>query len=779
MISTTAKDGILKIAQDYCRHGWAVVPIPYKTKSPLIKGWQNLRLTDADIPNHFNGQPQNIGVLLGEPSGWLVDVDVDHMEAVALAREYLPPTDARFGRESKPESHWLYRVIAPIETAKFQTANRAMLVELRATGCQTVFPGSTHPSGEVIRWDHEGEPATIDPAELLETVRSLAECAAEQIGETIKHPAPAMQHRRATQTTGDADRAWRYVTKMPDAIAGQGGHNATFTAACELFRFGLSDADARQLLTRFNAEKCSPLWTDSELGHKLADARERVASDGEFGSRLNDRPGKMKESHAAQVKDSDESFDHRADCAGDPIEAARAGRPWPATEYAMSRRFVHNAKGRWLFDARVGCGRYWDGKRWRPDENRVHATRIVAETSRRIFAECAALPAGRDDLSKELSQWAIRSQQRCVIDNTVELASRQIEMCPDSNSWDADAMLLNCGNGIFDARTFELKPHDPAALLTRLAPAHYDPRAADPLFSRVLTDWLPNEADRAFVQRAAGTGITGEILENLFLTHGPTSSGKSSFIESIAKTLGDYAATADFASFLKSTMGRHGGAASEDIARLAGTRFVKSSETERGRELADGLIKNMTGGESITARFLYRGSFEFTPGFKIWLICNAAPSIDAEDDAIWRRVIRVPFNHTIPVEKRDPRVKARLIDPADLGPTILNWLIEGYREYKRIGLAPPTSIIAARDELRNDMDVLGQFFDERLVFGVGHVTTAKDVAAAYDQWAHDQGYRFRASPKRIAAALGKRGCEQSRTRFGKQWIGVGVSACTL
>lgn len=468
--------------------------------------------------------------------------------------------------------------------------------------------------------------------------------------------------------------------------------------------------------------------------------------------------------------------DHRADCAGDPIEAARAGRPWPATEYAMARRFVINAKGRWLFDARVGCGRYWDGKRWRLDENRVHATRIVAETSRRIFAECAALPSGRDDLSKELSQWAIRSQQRCVIDNTVELASRQIELCPDSNSWDADAMLLNCGNGIFDARLFQLKPHDPAMMLTRLAPANYDSSAADPMFFKVLIDWLPDAADRAFIQRAAGTCITGEILENLFLAHGPTSSGKSSFIESIAKTLGDYAATADFASFLKSTTGRHGGAASEDVARLAGTRFVKSSETEKGRELADGLVKNMTGGESITARFLYRGSFEFTPGFKLWLICNDAPNIDAEDDALWRRVIRVPFNHTIPTEKRDPRVKARLVDPADMGPTILGWLIEGYREYQRIGLAPPTSILQARDELRGDMDILGQFFDECLFFGVGHVVTSKDVATAYDQWAHEQGYRFRASPKRIAAALSKRGCVASRTRFGKQWIGVGVGA---
>ena len=141
----------------YAQRGWSVIPVPHRSKNPGFNGWEQLRLRDDTIGNHFNGQPQNIGVLLGEPSGWLIDVDLDHPRAVELAPEFLPPTPAVFGRPGKQRSHWIYRVTSPAATKKFRSKSAGMLVELRSTGMQTVFPPSTHESGETIAWDGEAQ----------------------------------------------------------------------------------------------------------------------------------------------------------------------------------------------------------------------------------------------------------------------------------------------------------------------------------------------------------------------------------------------------------------------------------------------------------------------------------------------------------------------------------------------------------------------------------------------------------------------------------------------
>ena len=141
-------------ARTYIARGWAVVPIPPRSKAPVLPAWQKLRLTAEEVPQHFS-PGANIGVLLGEPSGWLIDVDLDHALARELAPRFLPSTSAIFGRDGSPRSHWLYVTEAPTHK---RTSPHGMLVELRSTGLQTVFPGSTHPTGESIRWDEDGEP---------------------------------------------------------------------------------------------------------------------------------------------------------------------------------------------------------------------------------------------------------------------------------------------------------------------------------------------------------------------------------------------------------------------------------------------------------------------------------------------------------------------------------------------------------------------------------------------------------------------------------------------
>jgi hypothetical protein len=173
----------LDISRAYLRRGWMPIPVPFKSKNPGFKDWQKFAVTENDLPAYFNGQPQNIGVLLGEASGGLVDVDLDCHAAVALAPIFLPHTGAIFGRDSKRRSHWLY--YSSLSTRKFRDpaleqpagkseGDKAMLVELRSTGGQTIFPGSVHESGEEISWDSNSNLARVEAKELESAVARLA-----------------------------------------------------------------------------------------------------------------------------------------------------------------------------------------------------------------------------------------------------------------------------------------------------------------------------------------------------------------------------------------------------------------------------------------------------------------------------------------------------------------------------------------------------------------------------------------------------------------------------
>ncbi|MCY2987173.1 MAG: bifunctional DNA primase/polymerase [Planctomycetota bacterium] len=281
-------------AIEYIGRGLAPIPVPYQTKKPVLTGWTELRITAEAVGKYFNGQQSNIGVLLGEPSGWLIDIDLDHPKAVAMAHTYLPETKAVFGRAGKPRSHFLYRVSAPIATHKRKHDPLGMIVELRSSGCQTVFPPSVHPSGESITWDCDGKPAIVTPKELRECVDLLADAVLRECGidpaaqTTTKIPQPTKTASGPTRAEL-VERCWRYVQKMPDAISGQGGHNATLAAACECFRFGLTDAEAEEIMRRFNGSKTGgEPWSDKELDHKLQDAREKVTAAGEFDCRLRE-----------------------------------------------------------------------------------------------------------------------------------------------------------------------------------------------------------------------------------------------------------------------------------------------------------------------------------------------------------------------------------------------------------------------------------------------------------------------------------------------------------
>jgi len=277
-------------AATYMLFGWRPIPIPAREKSPRIPNWTAYVAPESDLDRVFR-DPSNIGILLGEPSGHLIDVDLDHPEAVRLADQYLPPTAAVFGRESKPRSHRLYYVPGGMASKKFQTARTTtagsiMFVEIRSTGLQTVFPPSMHPSGERIEWDDSGttgDPATISAEALQTAVGELADAAMLAAGVTAKasdngtarlHPGNGNSTRMEPIDSEDAvKRALLYIAKMPGAVSGQGGHAATLTAANALVNgFCLSVPVALDILEQVYNPRCDPPWTEKELRHKCNEA---------------------------------------------------------------------------------------------------------------------------------------------------------------------------------------------------------------------------------------------------------------------------------------------------------------------------------------------------------------------------------------------------------------------------------------------------------------------------------------------------------------------------
>jgi len=269
-----ASSNLLEAARWYLGRGYAPIPLPAGQKKPVIRGWNALRLSEDDLPIHFNGTG-NIGLLLGEPSGWLVDIDLDCEEAVELADRYLPATGAVTGRLSRPGSHrWYVCERAATEKHK-DPATGEMIVELRSTGAQTVVGPSVHPDGETYD-PLEGEPAWADADELAASVALLAEAVVERRHgrkeSTVSQPAPLVKSRLPAD---DAvlRRAAAYLDAMPPAISGQGGHGRTYAAATALVHgFGLApDTALRMLLERYNP-RCEPPWTEKELRHKVDDA---------------------------------------------------------------------------------------------------------------------------------------------------------------------------------------------------------------------------------------------------------------------------------------------------------------------------------------------------------------------------------------------------------------------------------------------------------------------------------------------------------------------------
>lgn len=408
----------------------------------------------------------------------------------------------------------------------------------------------------------------------------------------------------------------------------------------------------------------------------------------------------------------------------------------------------------------------WNGTRWTRDAD-AEVIRRASETVRSIYTEASC--TDDEEERKAIVNHARQSERLPRIKAMVELAASAERVIARPEDFDRDPMLLTCENGTIDLRTGRLRAHDPADLITRLAPVAYDPGASAPLWDAFLDrimDHRPHLVD--FLRRAVGYSLTGDTGEQcFFFDYGCGANGKTTLHETVKRLAGDYALQADFSTFLQ----KRNEGIPNDIARLDGARFVTSIEADAGRRLAEVVVKQLTGGDTIAARFLHREFFEFRPVCKLWFAANHKPVIRGTDNAIWRRVRLIPFDVTIPEPERDARLGEKL--RAEL-PGILAWAVRGCMEWQALGgLKPPPEVIAATAAYRVEMDTLSTFLDECCRLAPTASVKSADLWRAWQEWSRTNN---EPAPARtdLADRLKERGCVAERKPNARLWRGIGL-----
>jgi putative DNA primase/helicase len=411
----------------------------------------------------------------------------------------------------------------------------------------------------------------------------------------------------------------------------------------------------------------------------------------------------------------------------------------------------------------------WDGKRWAEDLGDVRIQSIAKATMEGIFSEIAFATGSERD---ELFRHAKRSQSRRSIENAIALARSEPGVFAQLQDFDSDPWLLNVGNGTIDLRIGSLQSHNRSNLISKLVSVDYDASASCDQWDAFL--WRitgRNDELYEYLQRFVGyllTGVTSEQV--LHFLYGLGANGKSVFCEVLAAILGEYAVIAA----PDMVMARKHGGIPNDVARLRGARSALMNETSQGSRFDEAKLKDLTGSDSLTARFLHREFFDFQPTHKLVIRGNHKPAILGTDAGIWRRLRLVPFTVSIPADEQDRQLLDKLRREL---PGILHWAVQGCLQWQRVGLAPPTSITEAVEAYRTESDTLGRFIEECCQVRQLAQVKSSAIYQRYREFAEQVGERAMPS-KDFPAEVIRRGFSWKRTKAGGLFEGIELTSGT-
>ncbi len=517
----------------------------------------------------------------------------------------------------------------------------------------------------------------------------------------------------------NAPRANPQKTKQGARIS-KGRRNSTLTTlAGSMRRSGADEAAIYAALAAINSHQCSPPLDDAEVRRIAASvARYQPAN------ALNLLP----------LTDTGNA------------EAIRE-------LFGETLRFDHRRR-RWLI---------WDQTRWKPDDDGAIDRQAIEAVRERLRASASIAD---DERRKEAAKWALSSESRYRLQAAIRQAQSLHPMADAGDQWDRNPYLLGCVNGVIDLTTGDLLKGHPDDRITMSCGIVYDPIVQAPRWELFLREIFGGDDEMvSFIQRAAGYSLTGDTREQcMFLLWGSGCNGKTTLLGRLRAVFGDYAINTPFSTFeLKRDT------QTNDLAALYGRHLITASETSDQRRLNEGRVKAVTGGDPVTARFLYGEFFDYVPTFKLWLSMNYKPIIAGTDEGIWRRVRLVPFNQSF--KGKEDKLLDRVLDAELLG--ILNWAVQGCLQWQAMGLAEPKAVLDATQAYRDEMDVFGDFIGERCEVGSSLEDTTSHLHSAYANSCKDSGEKPR-SKIWFGHRLAERGFTQTMIGHARGWRGIRV-----
>lgn len=429
-------------------------------------------------------------------------------------------------------------------------------------------------------------------------------------------------------------------------------------------------------------------------------------------------------------------------------------RPDEYSDDVLALRFENEHAGHLRYVAKWGRWFKFDGQRWVEDN-----THAAFDLSRSVCREAA-----QTCKSKKIRA-AVRSAKSVAAVLTMARSARRI--AATTEQWDANPWLLNTPAGVVDLRTGETRPHQPEDYMTKMTGVAPDPNCDTLLWLDFLDKITAGDDDLiAFLGRMAGYSLTGTTHEHsLFFLYGRGRNGKSTFINAVQQCAGDYHTTSPIETFTEPNGGeRH----STEVACLHGARLVTAVETEESRHWAESRIKQLTGGDKISARFMRQDFFEFTPQFKLIIAGNHKPRLRSVDEAIKARFKLVPFGVTIPEKERDLTFGDKL--RAEL-PGILHWMIQGCLDWQEVGLNPPDAVSKATATYLDSEDPTAAWIEENCIRDASAETSRTRLHADWAKWAVGAGEKAGSSTAFYDRLEGK-GFEQHRTEKARFFRGL-------
>lgn len=785
----------LSVALAYAARGWPVFPCSPRNKAPLLPadkdaagkripgsgGCRKATLDPSQIRAWWSKWPSAmIGVAMGGNGLFVLDfdprIDAETGEEWTLDRLKAELEEQIGGalpaslavRTPSGGVHVYFAQPAAGEPIR-NRGNLPRHVDVRGEGGYVIAPPSCMEDGRRYRWlrDDAEAPIADAPASLI-TILQTRKGASAPAGKPKGKGVGAANDSARRYALSALDGECRAIQTAPSGERQDALNRGAFAIAQLVAAGALAEPMARSAIlaaAMANPGQDDPRQIEATIDSGWAAGMGVPRDLSEVGQRA------ASPTRAARLRAAnDDPPLHDAAAEADALHRRLCMRPM--TDLGNAERFAARFGDRVRYVDKMGWMAY-DGRRFILDGAEaliggwVHETvrairqeaRVMRESGRRDLGDAGALDdlveVKRDGsevlLSDKLATWAKASESAnrlgCIAGIAKNLSAAGLTVQPEQ--LDRNPYLINVLNGTLELyheaeapepwAELRLRPHDPADLITRLAPVDYRPGATCPVYDRFLARVQPADDMRRFLHQWGGLSLTGDVSEQkLAFFHGKGANGKSTLVDTWATIAGDYSGTVPIETFLDQGRKRKGSDASPDLAALVGVRMLRTSEPEKGSKLAEALIKLATGGEPMPVRRLMRDPFDLHPAFKMTVSGNHRPSISGIDDGIWRRVMLVPWDVQIPDREKDRQLVAKMKREAS---GILNRLLDGLIDWRVNGLTEPESVRGATADYREESDPLGRFLATCTREAPGQRVKSSVLYALFIAWARASGER--------------------------------------